>query len=112
MEAAKRKWVKPDHKLTHEEIEDILEHWDYDPEHGEEYEEYNENGVALLDDKFGNPSYGSFEALYEKRHNISCGPMTLDEFGDWLDDVIAETDAERKTEMSYEAYRTPQQIPA
>lgn len=97
-------WKKPDHKLSHEEVEAILEHWDYDPEHGDEYEEYNENGIPLLDDEFGNPSYGSFEALYEKRHNISYGLMTLDElYADW-EQMLAEEDNEES--------RPAQQIPA
>ena len=72
------KWVKPDHKLTHEEFEEILENWEYDPDYNGEYDEYNENGLPLIDDEFGNPTYGSFEAMYETRHGL-CEEVTLDE---------------------------------
>lgn len=112
MERTKRAWVKPDHKLSPEEIEDILEHWDYDPEYGEEIEECNENGVPLLDDEFGNPSYGSFEAMYEGRHGLTEGPMTMEEFGDWIQEVLAEADAEMEAEKNNAEYRPKQQIPA
>ncbi len=88
---AVRAWVKPDHKLSEWEIEDILEHWDYDPEHAEEYEECNADGTTLIDDEFGNPSYGSFEAMYEERNGLLAGPFMPDElfaeFNKWREEA-------------------------
>ena len=72
------KWKKPDHKLSPEEIEAILEHWDYNPDEAEQYEECNSKGIPLIDDRFGNPTYGTFEAMYEARHGIYY-ELTLDE---------------------------------
>lgn len=78
IEKAKKAWVKPDHKLSEEEFEDILANWDYDPEYSDEYDEFNENGSRLLFDKFGNPTYGTFESIYETRHGLT-EEVTLEE---------------------------------
>lgn len=86
LERPKKVWVKPDHKLTHEEFEEILANWDYDPDYDDEYEEYNANGLPLIDDEFGNPTYGTFNAMYETRHGLT-EPTTLDELLAWVDSL-------------------------
>ena len=78
LDRPKRAWVKPTRRLTDEEIEEILANWDYDPDYDGEYEEYNENGLPLIDDEFGNPTYGTFEAMYETRHGLG-EEVTLEE---------------------------------
>ena len=78
LERPKTKWVKPDHKLTHEEFEEILANWDYDPDYDGRYEEYNENGLPLINDEFGNPTYDTFNAIYETRNNLG-EEVTLEE---------------------------------
>lgn len=78
-------WKKPDHKLTYEEFEAILEHWDYDPDN-EEYVELDANGLEPIHDKFGNPTYGTFEAMYEARHGLTT-PTTLEDLLAWIDSL-------------------------
>ena len=78
LDRPKTSWVKPNHKLTHEEFEEILANWEYDPYYDSEYDEYNENGLPLISDEFGNPTYGAFQAMYETRHDL-CEEVTLEE---------------------------------
>ena len=82
------KWKKPDHKLSPEEIEAIIEHWDYQPDNDGEFDECNADGISLLNDKFGNPTYGYFESVYEVRHGL-CKPMTLEDLFLFEDDEDA-----------------------
>ena len=82
----KRAWVKPARKLTPEEIDDILEHWDYDPDYDGRYDEYTKEGIRLLYDEFGNPSYGTLEAMYETEHGLT-EPATLDDLRAWVDSL-------------------------
>ena len=91
-----------DRKLTDEEIHELIENYDYTPD-------YEDDGV--LWDKFGNPTESMIRWGYEKRHGLIEyeGPFTMEEFGDWLDEVLAEADAEMATD---EANIPKQQIPA
>ena len=91
-----------DHKLTDEEIEQLIENYDYDPDN------YPDDGGRIWDE-FGNPTEATICAWYESEHGITEGPFTPDEFGDWLEEVCAEADAEMS---EYEAHRTNQRIPA
>ena len=75
-----------DRKLTDEEVEALIENYDYDSE-------YEDDGGAIWD-KFGNPTEATIRAMYEKRHDIGIGPMTLDEFDSLLDEWRKEADDE------------------
>ena len=71
-----------DHKLTDEEIEEVLENWNYDPSY---YDEDDDSDVpAPVFDKYGNPTRETLDAMYEDRHGIYSEPMTVDElFAEW-----------------------------
>ena len=92
---------KFDHKLTDEEVEELIENYDYDPNN------YPDDSGRIWDE-FGNPTEATIYAMYEDRHDISEGSMTVEEFSDWLDEICAEADAE----MANETRRTGQRISA
>lgn len=94
-----------DRKLTDSEIDELVSNYDYDPEN------YPDDG-GMIWDEYGNPTEATIYTLYEKRHGISCGPFTPEEFGDWLDEVCAEAEAEMEAEKNNETNRTAQRIPA
>ncbi|MBQ4402452.1 MAG: hypothetical protein IJJ91_00455 [Synergistaceae bacterium] len=79
-----------DRKLTDEEIEELIENYDYDPKYLDP--DYDDGGTELepVWDRFGNPTEATIRARYEARHDIGTGPMTLDEFDAWLDELRAE----------------------
>ena len=65
-----------DHKLTDEEIEEVLENWNYDPSY---YDEDDDSDVpAPVFDKYGNPTRETLDAMYEERHGIGY-VMTVEE---------------------------------
>ena len=73
-----------DHKLTDEEIESLIENYDYDPKYLDP--DYDDGGTELepVWDKYGNPTEATIRAMYEDRHDIGSEPMTLDElFAEW-----------------------------
>ncbi len=101
MERTKRAWVKPDHKLT---MDELWERFEYDPDYEDEDPAYE----RAFFDKYGNPTYGTLCAMYEDEHNIGTGPMTLEELAaDW-EAMLEETEPEAE----YEESRTAQQVPA
>ena len=74
-----------DHKLTDEEIEELIENYDYDPKYLDP--DYDDGGTELepVYDKYGNPTEATIRAMYEDRHDLTEGPMTIDElFADWV----------------------------
>ena len=75
-------WVKPTRKLTDEEIEELIETYDYDPE----YEEDENREPEPIYDEFGNPTRDTIAALYENRHGLTT-PTTLDELFAWVDSL-------------------------
>ena len=84
-----------DRKLTDEEIEELIENYDYDPKYLDP--DYDDGGTELepVWDKFGNPTEATIRARYEVKHGIVDGPMTLDElFADW-EQMLAEVDNEK-----------------
>ena len=94
-----KKWVKPDRRMT---MEELWARFEYDPDYEDEDPAYE----RAFYDRYGNPTYGTQCALYEKEHNISYGPLTLEELAaDW-ESMLAETEAE------YEESRSAQQVPA
>ena len=97
-----------DHKLTDEEIDELVENYEYDPKYLDP--DYDDDDDGILWDKFGNPTESMIRMKYEDMHGLAqySEPMTLDEFGGWLDEVRAEVEAEKKDEEA----GTPQQISA
>ena len=86
-----RVWQAPTRKLTDEEIEALIENYDYDPRYLDpDYDDGKD--LEPIYDRFGNPTESTIMLMYEKRHGISAseGPMKLDEFKVWLDDILAE----------------------
>ena len=72
----KKQSYKFDHKLTDEEIEEVLENWNYDPSY---YDEDDDSDVpAPVFDKYGNPTRETLDAMYEERHGIGY-VMTVEE---------------------------------
>ena len=74
-----------DRKLTDEEIEELIENYDYDPKYLDP--DYDDGGTELepVYDKYGNPTEATIRAMYEDRHDLTEGPMTIDElFADWV----------------------------
>lgn len=74
-----------DHKLTDEEIHELIENYDYDPDN------YPDDGGRIWDE-YGNPTEATIYARYEDEHDIEEGPMTLDEFHVWLHEALFDED--------------------
>ena len=70
-----------DHKLTPDEINEILENYDYQP-----YDEDDDSEVMPIYDKFGNPTRDTFDAMYESRHGIG-EIVTIEELQKWVDSL-------------------------
>ena len=86
----KRQSCKFDRKLTDEEISQLIENYDYDPKYADpDYFDENEPDEPIWDE-FGNPTEATIRAKYEALHDIGEGPMTLDEFDGWLDELREE----------------------
>lgn len=66
----KKQSYKFDRKLTDEEIEELIENYDYDPKYADpDYDdEYEE--LEPIYDKFGNPTESTIRAMYESRNGI------------------------------------------
>ena len=97
----KKVWVKPDHKMT---MDELWERFEYDPDYEDEDPAYE----RAFFDRYGNPTYGTLCAMYEDEHNIGTGPMTLEELAaDW-EAMLEETEPEAE----YEESLTAQQVPA
>ena len=94
---AAKVWVKPDRKMT---MDELWARFTYDPD----YEDDDPAYEAAIYDRYGNPTYGTLCAMYEDEHNIGYGPMTLEELAaDWTR-ILAEVDDEES--------RAAKQIPA
>ena len=73
----KYKWVKPDRKMT---MDELWARFEYDPDYVDEDPAYE----RAFYDRYGNPTYGTLCAMYEDEHDIYDGPMTLEElFSEW-----------------------------
>ena len=71
----RRKWVAPTRKLTAEEIQALVDNYDYDPNWDEEVgDDYSEP----IYDRFGNPTESTIRAFYESEHGL-CEEVTLEE---------------------------------
>ena len=71
-----------DHKLTPEEIQELVDNYDYDPS---VYDHDDFTGDAtILFDKYGNPTEDMIRALYEDEHDIGETFETTEElFAEW-----------------------------
>ena len=81
---------KFDHKLTDEEVEELIENYDYDPV----YDQDEDREPEPMFDKFGNPTRDTIASMYEMRHGLGHGPFTLDglfaEFQTWQEEADIE----------------------
>ena len=79
-----------DRKLTPEEIQELVDNYDYDPS---VYDNDDYSGDAtILFDKYGNPTEDMIRSKYEIENGYTEGPFTLEEFFDELDELRAEVD--------------------
>ena len=81
-----------DHKLSDEEIEELIENYDYDPKYLDP--DYDDGGTELepVYDRFGNPTEATIRALYEDRHDIG-ETLSWEEFCDELQELYDETES-------------------
>ena len=73
-----------DRKLTDEEIDELIENYEYDPKYLDPNYDGEDDGPLF--DKFGNPTETWIRMKYEDIHNLPVysEPMTLDElFAEW-----------------------------
>ena len=84
LDRPKTSWVKPTRKLTEEEIEELIENYDYN---SSVYDE-DDDSTALdpVYDIYGNPTESTIRALYESRHGIG-EETTLNELLAWVDSL-------------------------
>lgn len=76
-----RPWVKPTRKLTPEEIQELIETYDYDPA----YEDDETREPEPIYDEYGNPSRDTIAAMYETLHGL-CEEVTLEELFSYDED--------------------------
>ncbi len=80
-----------DHKLSEEEIEELLENFDYDTW----LAEFDEDAEPEPNyDRFGNPTKDTLAGMYEDRHDLGVW-MTHDELMADFERMRAEVDNER-----------------
>ncbi|MBQ7219496.1 MAG: hypothetical protein IJS28_00795 [Synergistaceae bacterium] len=84
LEKPKTSWVKPTRKLTPEEIEQLIENYDYDPSVYDDDDDSTE--LDPVYDIYGNPTESTIRALYEGRNGIG-EETTLDELLAWVDSL-------------------------
>ena len=78
-----------DHKLSPEELEEVLANWEYDPSYYDDDDDCDT--PAPLWDIYGNPTRETLDAMYEDRHDIG-ETMTWEEFCDELQELYDETE--------------------
>ena len=81
-------------KLTDDELGEIIDNWEYDPNrYDNDVEDYEPHPFY---DEYGNPSVEHLDAIYEGQHGIGSEPMTLEElFAEWRQ-LYEETREERE----------------
>ena len=84
LDRPKKTWVKPDHKLTDDEIEELIENYDYDPYIYDDEDESDE--LDPIYDIYGNPTESTIRAMYEGEHGISTS-TTVDELLSWVNSL-------------------------
>ncbi|MBR1657742.1 MAG: hypothetical protein IJ697_04670 [Synergistaceae bacterium] len=66
-------------KLTGKEIEELLKHWDYDPNR---FDNDDLDTPSPVYDEYGNPTVETMDAFYEEEHGIG-EETSLDELLVW-----------------------------
>ena len=84
-----------DRKLTDEEIDELVENYEYDPKYLDPNYDGEDDGPLF--DKFGNPTETWIRMKYEDLHNLPVysEPMTLEEFFAELNELRNEIDDAR-----------------
>ncbi len=82
------KSYKFDRRLTDEEIEELVESYEYDPY----YDQNEKREPEPMYDIYGNPTRDTIAAMYEIRHGITHDRMTLDEFHNWMTEMYEESE--------------------
>ena len=88
----RKAWVKPTRKLTDEEIQELIDNFDYEDWLADS--ESDEDTYPAVWDSFGNPTRDMIAAKYEVEHGLLEGPMTIEEFFAELDMLREEADNE------------------
>lgn len=70
-------------KLTGEEIEALLQEWEYDPHR---FDDDDLDTPAPIYDKYGNPTVETMDAFYESEHGLG-EETTLEELFAWVDSL-------------------------
>ena len=85
-------WVKPDRRMT---MDELWERFEYYPD----YEDDDPAYERAVWDRYGNPTYATLCARYEREHGLTEGGFTtMEEFRNFLDEVREEADAEMERE--------------
>lgn len=74
----KKQSYKFDRKLTDEEIEQLIEDYDYDMKYLDPDYDDEDGELEPVWDKYGNPTESTIRAMYESRHGI-YDEMTAEE---------------------------------
>ena len=73
-----------DHKLSDEELAEVLANWDYDPSY---YDDEDDCDVpAPVRDRFGNPTRETLDAMYETEHGLT-EPTAVEDLLSWVDSL-------------------------
>ena len=75
-----------DRKLSDDEIREILDNYDYDPD----YDDENDPSSAYIFDRFGNPTRATLDAFYETEHGLTTH-VTIEELFAEFDAILADT---------------------
>lgn len=86
----RKAWVKPTRKLTEEEIQELIDNFDYDAY----LKDFDEDAdPEPMFDKYGNPSRDTLAGMYEDKHDLR-EKLTLEELFEQFDEWRAEVDEE------------------
>ncbi len=79
----RKAWEKPTRKLTDEEIQELVENFDYDAY----LEDFDEDAdPEPVYDRYGNPTRDTLASLYEDLHGLTT-PVNLEELIAWADNL-------------------------
>ena len=87
----KYKWVKPDRKMT---MDELWARFEYDPDYVDEDPAYE----RAFYDRYGNPTYGTLCAMYEDEHDIGETFTTLEDLFADFEKTRQEAEAELENE--------------